>query len=227
MRINIPFAALVEHDPTILNQFYIAGDFNIGEEIVLRYGDLTPVYQNPDYLKRWIAQLGKQLKWSIDKLYAVTLLEYNPIENYDRKEITKEDRDTNRDTDFQKGSISVNGTQSHGDINISGTNGYTDENTVAAFNSSTYQPSEHLSHTGTDSQHTTQGQDANTESTSFGKDTENEKGTDNFTRDSRTHGNIGVTTTQKMMQEEIEIAMQNYIDSVCKLYADLLFIQIW
>lgn len=209
MRAKIPFATLVRHYPEITEGLYIAGDFDIETELVLRYGEMTPIYQEPSYLKAWIAQVGRQLKWSIDKLYAVTQLEYNPIENYDRKEETTEDSSATGTNSFKQGTITETNTTRYGS---------TDENTVAAFNSDSYQPSEKLTRGGDDT--------TNSEIT-HGLDSTNTSNTGKLIRDSRVHGNIGVTTTQQMMEAEIKIAEANYIETVCNMYADLIFIQIW
>lgn len=209
MRAKIPFATLVRHYPEITEGLYIAGDFDIETELVLRYGELTPIYQEPSYLKAWIAQVGRQLKWSIDKMYQVTQLEYNPIENYDRKEDTTEDTSATGMNSFKQGAITETETSSYGS---------SDENTVAAFNSASYQPSEKLSRSG---------EDTRTNNLSKGEDVTNTSDTGKLVRESRVHGNIGVTTTQQMMEAEIKIAEANYIEKVCSMYANLLFIQIW
>lgn len=209
MRVNIPFASLVRNFPEITEGLYIAGDFNIADELVLRYGDMTPIYQDPIFLRTWITHIAKQLKWSIDKLYAITQLEYNPIENYDRKEDTIEDTSSIGTNSFKQGAITETETSSYGSA---------DENTVAAFNASSYQPSEKLSRSG---------EDTRTNNLSKGEDLTNTSDTGKLVRDSRVHGNIGVTTTQQMMEAEIKIAETNYIEKVCHMYANLLFIQIW
>lgn len=209
MRVNIPFATLVRNYPEITDGLYIAGDFDIADELVLRYGEMTPIYQDPVFLRAWIKHIAKQLKWGIDKLYAITQLEYNPIENYDRKEDTIEDSSATGSNSFKQGTITETETSSYGSA---------DENTVAAFNSDTYQPSEKLSRSG---------EDTRTNNLSKAEDVTNTSDTGKLVRDSRVHGNIGVTTTQQMMEAEIKIAEANYIEKVCSMYANLLFIQIW
>lgn len=209
MRVNIPFASLVRNFPEITEGLYIAGDFDIADELVLRYGDMTPIYQDPVFLRAWITHIAKQLKWSIDKLYSITQLEYNPIENYDRKEVTTEDTSTTGMNTFKQGQITETETSTYGSA---------DENTVAAFNSSNYQPSEKLSRSG---------EDTRTNNLSKGEDLTNTSDTGKLVRDSRVHGNIGVTTSQQMMEAEMKIAESNYIEKVCSMYANLLFIQIW
>lgn len=83
------------------------------------------------------------------------------------------------------------------------------ENKVSAYNSSTYQP---------DSENST---DVKTDSTS------NEKGNSNGTENetSRIHGNIGVTTTQQMINQELELRKINIYEMIAELYESEFFIR--
>lgn len=69
----------------------------------------------------------------------------------------------------------------------------TQETSVSAFDSNEYQPKEKVNNSGTTS----------TEIKTNGQDTEHE------TTTTRTNGNIGVTTTQKLINEERKVALFN------------------
>lgn len=60
--------------------------------------------------------------------------------------------------------------------------------------------------------------DSASETTSASNSTSDSAGTNTSTttHDSRVHGNIGVTTTQQMLQSEREVAMFNIYDIICK-----------
>lgn len=65
---------------------------------------------------------------------------------------------------------------------------------------------------------TTPADDSASTSTSASNSTSDSAGTNTSTtsHDSRVHGNIGVTTTQQLLQSEREVAMFNIYDSICK-----------
>ena len=69
------------------------------------------------------------------------------------------------------------------------TNGLTVENTIAADNSSTYQPDSKSAHTGIDQRDIS----------------EKHTGIDKRDYDSHVYGNIGVTTSQQMLESEIDL----------------------
>lgn len=221
MRAIVPIASWYERDNTILDGLYIAGftKAELIEHFLLSYGDLTPLYSNPDYIKRHVTSVAKALKWSIDKLYNITQLEYNPIENYDRHE----DWTDKHDGKFDKGQIDSTGMYQKG--MISDTMGGTQDTThsVAAYNADTAQLAD-TDHTVTNSNETqTFGADNSSASETHGSDL-----TDNLdTHHGYIHGNIGTMTTQQMIEEEYQLARLNYLDDVCKLYSDHLLIGVW
>ena len=222
MRTNIPIATLYNYDSSIFTDIYIKGLTvdNFIEHFILSYGDLTPVYQDPSYLKRHITSVARSLQWTIDHLWEITQLKYNPIENYDRQESWT---DSGNGT-FQKGRIDSEETYQKGTATT--TFGKVSDAThkVAAFNSSAPEVAntDNIADSGSDTQ-------------SFGIDTTNgsitnglDSSTTNGKHEGRIHGNIGVTTSQQMMQAEIDLSTAyNFLDEVCKLYADRLLIGVW
>lgn len=83
--------------------------------------------------------------------------------------------------------------------------------TKAAFNSSSYEPYEKTTGSGKDS---------------FKSDTD---GSSNFrnAHNGRVHGNIGVTTSQQMLQSEIELRRFNIYKEIANLFADEFVIQVY
>lgn len=222
MRTIIPIATLYDYDNNIFNDIYIKGlpKDQLIEHFLLLYGDLTPVYQDPKYLRRHVASVARSLQWTIDHLWEVTQLEYNPIENYDRMESWT---DAGAGT-FQKGNVDTEETFNKGSVTT--TFGKVSDSThkVAAFNSSTPEVAntDNTTDSGSDSQ--TFGADTSRGSVTNGLD----ESTTSGTHEGRIHGNIGVTTSQQMLQAEIDLSKDyNFLDEVCKLYADKLLIGVW
>ena len=222
MRSIIPIATLYDYDNTIFTDIYIKGvsKDQLIEHFLLSYGDLTPVYQDPSYLRRHVTSVARSLQWSIDHLWEVTQLEYNPIENYDRME-SWEDKGGGT---FQKGKVDTEETFNKGDITTNFGKVTDSTHKVAAFNSSDPEVAntDNTTDSGSDSQ--TFGADSSHGSVTNGLDESTTKGT----HEGRIHGNIGVTTSQQMMQSEIDLTKAyNFLDEVCKLYADRLLIGVW
>ena len=203
---------------------YIAGDFDIKESFLLRFGEMTPIYQKPELLKLAVSNVAKSLKWSIDRLYNVTLLEYNPIENYDRIEKGTDTTDNTTDNTQNIGSQTVT---SENQIGATTTTPNTIEETkVSAFNESEYQPSEQTKNTGTVTE--SHDKDTGTTTTTKNPDVQHMTYNSKYNHDLRVHGNIGVTTSQQMMQSEIDLVTKNnYIDTVCQMYAERLLINVF
>lgn len=222
MRAIIPIATLYNYDSSIFTDVYIKGLSvdNFIEHFILSYGDLAPVYQDPSYLRRHVTSVARSLQWQINHLWEITQLDYNPIENYDRQESWT---DSGNGT-FQKGTVNAEETYQKGTATT--TFGKVSDAThkVAAFNSSTPEVAntDNVTDSGSDTQ-------------SYGIDTTNgsitnglDSSTTNGIHEGRIHGNIGVTTSQQMMQAEIDLSKAyNFLDEVCKLYADRLLIGVW
>ena len=222
MRTIIPIATLYEYDSSIFTDMYVKGvsKEQLIEHFLLSYGDLTPVYQAPQYLRRHVTSVARSLQWSIDHLWEVTQLDYNPIENYDRME-SWEDKGGGT---FQKGKVDTEETFNKGQITTSFGKVSDSTHKVAAFNSSDPEVAntDNTTDSGSDSQ--TFGADTSHGSVTNGLDESTTKGK----HEGRIHGNIGVTTSQQMMQAEIDLSKAyNFLDEVCKLYADRILIGVW
>lgn len=224
MRTLIPLMSLYQWDNSILDGLYISGDFDIKESFLLRFGEMTPIYQQPELLKLAVTNVAKSLKWSIDRLYNVTLLEYNPIENYDRIEKGTDITDDTTDNTQNIGSQTVTSENQIGATTT--TPSTTTETKVSAFNESEYQPSEQTKNTGSVTE--SHDKDTGTTTTTKNPDVQHMKYNRKYDHDLRIHGNIGVTTSQLMVESEIDLVTKNnYIDAVCQMYAERLLINVW
>lgn len=225
---TMTLAGLYNWDETLFDAMIFpknADKQNFIDSLILSYGSCEPLY--PDwYFMKNSAIPAWSIKWksNIEKVYdLLEKLEYNPVENYDRQEnwtdspnITRETQlsgtDSNKQTAGQGSTTKQTGTD-------------TNEQKVSAFNSSGYDPSEQDIMTyGNQTQITTSG--ANTNELSYGrKDVNTEKG--NTEHSGRIHGNIGVTTTQQMMESEMSLRKQSFIDYCTGLFANDLLLLVY
>ena len=185
------------------------------DSILMRTRELEILYPDFTYMKNRITIWSTKYQNNWKKLYDTTVLEYNPIENYDRiedwtdtdDETTTSARDNTRNTNNTVKSTSTN--EIMNSVNV------TEQNT--AFNAGLADHAKQI----TDGNTTENGTITNTKT---GKDTENESvnGGRNgkHTRTGRAHGNIGVTTSQQMIQSERDLVVFNLYDVIAESFIE-------
>lgn len=156
------------------------------DNLCMELSELECIYPDAGFMKFSIGAWSKKELPVWEKLQATTELEYNPIWNKDGKIIETETRDL------------LNHGKTHGETTG---DSETDANLdVSAFNSTTYEPREQTH------QETSDGTETDT---SF----ENaDQGTVKHERIET--GNIGITTTQQMINEEREVDKFNLMDYI-------------
>lgn len=140
-----------------------------------------------------IAYMMFNKKWA--RNWAVLTAEYNPIENYSMVEdskLTRDNKETHSGTDSSvtTGSVADSATSSS-------------EDEVSAFNSSTYQDAAKTTGTGGNTRTYNNLTDANTHGHIIDNDDDERN---HLTRS----GNIGVTTSQQMIQSDIDLWKWNF-----------------
>lgn len=164
--------------------------------ILERCGTLLPVYTNSEMFKTFSDSFFKQRKNIISKLIDTTEFEYNPIANYDStEEVTRKYDEKTTNQNQTKGNSSRNTTQ---------------ENNVSAYDSDVYQPKEKVVGTTND----------NDSTNGSGIGTSDIK--ENLT--TRKRGNIGVTTTQQMIEAERKVVLFNVYNWIAIEFEQTFFI---
>lgn len=179
-------------------------------EILLQCAELEIVYPNIDIMKLAITTWSIANQYTWQKLYDTMVVEYNPIWNVDADVTDILSGSENRDIS-RSGSGSNNRTVNLADnetINI------TDTEAVKGFNSDTWAESHKNTKDGTDNiSH------SGTDNISL---SDSESVDDNLirseTRTQRRTGNIGVTTTQQMLEQERAIAEFNMISYIAQSF---------
>lgn len=165
-------------------------DAAIMEELIyMECGDLFPYYQVPLYCKAQIKNFFDRNKEQFKRVWEALYSEYNPIENYDRIEAWSDSHSESLST---SSSESVSAATSSSDSQSSSATG-----DISAFNSPTLQPQSASS--------------GNAQTA--GRTTNDTRGTSNSVHDrkaldehrGRVHGNIGVTSSQQLIQASIEL----------------------
>lgn len=184
------------------------------DNIILECGEFETLYSDPSFMRTAIGTWSNKHYRTFEKWINALNLEYNPLENYDRQEDWTDTGDENTKVKFTDDTTTKtdSSTTSEGSSNQNGNT----EDLVSAFDSSSYQESEkHV--IDTDEDHT----DEVTSNTKLTNDSEQNTEGEKDTIDKHTgriHGNIGVTTSQQMLQSELDIARFNIIQEITNLF---------
>ena len=173
------------------------------DNILLRSNDFELLYSEPYFMQEAIGTWSKKWYRTFDKWIKALNITYNPLENYDRMEEW---------TTTDDGHTSSSGTSTD---TSNGTGSSSTENKISAFNSETY---------SNDNTNTT-----NTSNSTSGTTTLNNTGASDNTnvRVGRAHGNIGVTTSQQMLESELDIARWNIYEHITDIFLSEFIIPIY
>lgn len=180
---------------------------NVKDNILLESENLEVLYSNPDFLKAAITVWSTERLPIWEKLYATTQYEYNPIENYDRyEEGTNSASGTSSGSNTARESGESSGTSSGQNESIS-------SNT--AYDSNSFADSSKGTSSGTNS---TTNEESHETTNSGNNEYEN---SGSFT--THVHGNIGVRSSQELIEQERRIAdfcitsyiVEEFIDKFC------------
>ena len=181
-----------QYDQTLFDNIVLPDGIdkeNLVSEIMRNSGDLYPYHQIPEYLKRNMNYWFARRLFDFERMYEALRTDYSPIENYDRKEnITRDYENSGSD----KASTTLGSTTTSSNV---GSND--NENKVSAYNESDY----------TNREKDTQSYNSTVTNTGSGTDTtQTDYGLKRKeVEDIRVHGNIGVTTSQQMIESEMSL----------------------
>lgn len=168
-------------------------DADLHALLLAEIGEMTPVYTKPDVLKSMIAVWSRAHFPEWVKLWQTTIFKYNPIWNKDGSYTETLER-----SGSNSGNTSNAGTNNE-DVGV--TYGRQDAHNVTGYDTSTYSPDTQDVASGTDSTNRSGSFSENGSSSGSYNDTQTLKRTET--------GNIGVTTTQAMIEEERKTAVFN------------------
>lgn len=158
--------------------------------ILLQGGEFEVQHGNPVFIHDAIAIWSNAYQETFDRWINALAIEYAPLENYDRMEHW---------TDELDGTGSSNSTGTLDNTTTDET-----ERTKSAYDSSTYQPYDKVnSRTVSDTDSTDR------TNTTVNNDSEH---------NGRIHGNIGVTSSQQLLQAELDMGYWNLYQRITQLF---------
>lgn len=169
------------------------------DNIILQGGEFEVVYSDPVFMREAVGSWGRKCYNTFLRWITAQNIEYAPLENYDRKEDW---------TDTGNKGVKTLGRRDNGNERSFDQYKTDSETQVSAYDSSSYQPSEKLTETPS-------GKIID----KFGEGTSSQETENNrVVHDGRIHGNVGVTTSQQMLQAEYEVARFNIIDQITDMF---------
>ena len=190
---RVTILGLYEYDQSLFDGLILPEGMSKDSLVTLilkETANLGCMYPNFELMKNLIGNWSEVNFYNWQKLYNTQHFEYNPIWNKEGTTTETRTRENERTVDNVR---TNNLTDS-----VNGSN----ENKIAGFNSSTYQPSDQSTDSSTSQSTGTVSDD--------GESTLSE--TETLTR--RDVGNIGVTSTQRLIREEREISKFNLYDLI-------------
>ena len=200
--------------------------------ILMEGAELEILYPDVPFMKSAIAAWSYKEKPVWQRIHTASLLEYNPIENYRRNETesietSKTEQHSGNDTTSHTGTESSTSSNTN---TTTGSDSGTIDHKVTGYDSNTLVQQSQDSTTGTSSSQDTQsGNSAVTHNTqdqlTHGEQIQH---TGDDARTLLAYGNIGVTTSQEMLEQEMEIApklntISAIVDSFIKRFCILVY----
>lgn len=188
MRPTVSYLGLYNYDSTIFDDFALPNSVasrkaEFVDEILSELGQLEALYPNAEVFKRILKAWSTTRLTEWQRVETALTAEYNPIHNFDRNE---DYSDTNTEKETGK-SNSTSSTES----NANGTNENTESET--AFNTESFK--NRTKNAGTDTASSTASA-TNESNNTVTRETK-------VQHTAHLYGNIGVTTSQQMINEEL------------------------
>ena len=200
---NLSILGLYQWDKKIFDGMSFPPEFSQDDKqtfidnCIMECAELEILYPSWDFMRLAIEKWSRKELFTWNRLYAAMMADYNPIENYNRTEDMTEEHSG---TDYNQASGSDTDTHTGYD-SVTGSGKDTDTKSRTSFDSNTYAATEKL------------------EMEKGSTQTNNHNSTithSNGRRDDFTHGhkietsgnisgNIGVTTSQQMLEQELEV----------------------
>lgn len=199
----------------------------VKDNLLAETAELELIYPDAMFMQAMIGRWSAKELPIWERLYKTTLLEYNPIENYDRMEEWTEAEDTKKNTEADATGTSKTDTDGTS-TRESNTDGViNDQKYVSAYNEVDFTPTERDNNTQNEKNNSEQKDVGTVSVKTSAENTTDETGNRNLLRKGRAHGNIGVTTSQQMIEAERDVALYNIIDVIINSFKNRFCLQVY
>ena len=160
------------------------------DNILLQGGEFEVLYSDPWALQNFISVWADREQATFQRWVDALAIEYAPLENYDRHE----DWTDTLDSDGTSRTTGTNDTSTSGTVTTD----------VSAYDSSSYQPKDKVTSSETIDNDTTENNTSTLDNTGV--------------HAGRIHGNIGVTTSQQMLESELDLGYWNIYSRITDMF---------
>ena len=160
------------------------------DNILLEGGEFEVLYSDPVALKSYIGIWANREQATFQRWVDALAIDYAPLENYDRHENWTD----TLDSDGTTRTVGNNDTSTSGTVTTD----------VSAYDSSGYQPKEKATTSETVDNDTTENNTSTLDNTGV--------------HAGRIHGNIGVTTSQQMLESELDLGYWNIYSRITDMF---------
>lgn len=206
---------LLYFDDTIMDNFTVPDgiDRQLALDTIYQRCGLTPLYHpDPAWLKFYVGRWCSKNAKTWEELYKTTIQDYNPIYNYDR---TEETTDTRSGTRKLSEDTSSNTNQS-GDSSVTDSSSDSNEHTISADNSDNYEPG----YKDVSSRRDTQDSESSNSVEVTGDRAVDETTGETYSHNLRAYGNVGVTTTQEMLEAQRILVRYNVYNEIAESFKE-------
>ena len=202
MRSEMTLWGMYNYDPNIFLSLHIPDNLDRDQVIhalLVECMDMEVLYPDPAFMRDAIRSWSLAMLHSWQQLKDALYANYEIIENYDRhEEFTDTGTRTDNLTQTTNGGTTGGGT-------VTGSNSTTNTHSAKGYNSGAMVASDKEQIDTTTSNTTSDSTTNNSTTTNTGTVGSS------LTRKGRIHGNIGVTTSQQMIQAEIDLRVTNQL----------------
>lgn len=191
---KITMLGLYYYDSSLFDQMVLPAGIDADtarDAILMRCGEFEVLYPDADFMKGAIGLWSQKWQRTFARWIKALSVDYEPLNNYDRTESW---------TTSDKGSA----TSKSNDV-TAGVVKSTDTDKVSAYNSNTLVD---------DKQTSGDSSSSNTSSTRMESESKNDQ-----VRTGRAFGNIGVTTSQQMLEAELDVSAWNLYEHIADVFA--------
>lgn len=160
------------------------------DNILLQGSEFEVLYSDPVAFKNYIGIWSAREAATFQRWVDALSIEYAPLENYDRHENWTD----TLDSDGTSRTTGTSDTTNNGSV----------QTDVSAYDSTTYQPKEKVTTSDTVDNDTTENNTSTLDNTGV--------------HAGRIHGNIGVTTSQQMLESELELGYWNIYSRITDMF---------
>lgn len=230
MSATVSLLGLSRINPGILGDLVVPDGVDVElvkDNLLAETAELEVIYPDAIFMQAMIGRWSAKELPIWERLYKTTLLEYNPIENYDRMEEWTEAEDTKKNTEADATGTSRTDTDGTS-TKQSNTDGViNDQKYVSAYNETDFTPTERDNNTQNEKNESEQKDVGTVSVKTSAENTTDETGNRNLLRKGRAHGNIGVTTSQQMIEAERDVALYNIIDVIINSFKNRFCLQVY